>query len=108
MRSMRECVADLQRGGHLVVVDEEVDLRLELAEIQRRLYLNRGPAVLFSNVKGCSFPTVSNLFGTIQRAEYLFRDTVDAGHRTIEQKFNPNQFFRNPGRYWKATLTAWR
>lgn len=105
---MRECVADLLRGGHLVVVDEEVDPRLELAEIQRRLYLNRGPAVLFTNVKGCRFPTVSNLFGTIQRAEYLFRDTLDAVRRAIELKIEPIQFFRNPGRYWKAPLTAWR
>jgi 4-hydroxy-3-polyprenylbenzoate decarboxylase len=108
MRSTRECVADLQRGGHLAVIDDEIDPRLEAAEIQRRVYLNRGPAVLFTNVKGCRFPMVSNLFGTIQRAEYLFRDMLDAVRRAIELKIDPNQFFRNPGRYWKTPLTAWR
>ena len=108
MRSMRECVDDLQRGGHLVVVDDEVDPRLEAAEIQRRLYLNRGPAVLFTNVKGCRFPMVCNLFGTIQRAEYLFRGTLDSVRRAIELKIDPSQFFRNPRRYWQAPLTAWR
>lgn len=108
MRSMRECVADLQRGGHLITVDDEIDARLEAAEIQRRVYLNRGPAVLFTNVKGCRFPMVSNIFGTIQQAEYLFRHTLDAVRRAIELKIDPNQFFRNPGRYWKAPLTAWQ
>lgn len=108
MRSMQDCVSDLQRGGHLVVCDEEVDPRLEMAEIQRRLYLNRGPAVLFTNVKGCRFPMVSNLFGTIQRAEYLFRDTLDSVRRAIELKIEPNAFFRNPSRYWQAPLIAWR
>src|SRR4051812_7852145 len=102
MRSTRECIEDLRRGGHLAVIDDEVDARLEAAEIQRRVYLNRGPAVLFTNVKGCRFPMVSNVFGTIQRAEYLFRDTLDAVRRAIELKIDPNQFFRNPGRYWKT------
>lgn len=108
MRSMQECVDDLQSGGHLVVVDDEIDARLEAAEIQRRVYLNRGPAVLFTNVKGCRFPMVSNIFGTIQRAEYLFRHTLDAVRRAIELKIEPQQFFRNPSRYWNAPLTAWR
>jgi 4-hydroxy-3-polyprenylbenzoate decarboxylase len=51
---------------------------------------------------------VSNLFGTIQQAEYLFRDTLDAVRRAIELKIDPNEFFRNPARYWKTPLTAWR
>jgi len=108
MHSMKECAADLQRGGHLVVVDDEIDARLEAAEIQRRVYLNRGPAVLFRKVRGCRFPMLCNIFGTIQRAEYLFRHTLDAVRRAIELKIDPNQFFRNPGRYWRTPLTAWR
>ncbi len=31
----------------------------ELAEIQRRLYRNQGPAVLFTNVKNCAFPMLA-------------------------------------------------
>ena len=46
---------------------------LEAAEIHRRVYARGGPAVLYANVKGCRFPMVSNLFGTIERARYLFR-----------------------------------
>ncbi len=51
-RRMRDTVDDLKRGGRLVVFNEPVDARLEIAEIQRRLYLNQAPAVLFTNVKG--------------------------------------------------------
>jgi len=107
-RSMRDVVADLERTGHLVVLDDEVDARLEAAEIQRRLYLSRGPAVLLANVKGCRFPLLSNLFGTIQRAEYLFRHTLDNVRRAIELRIDAGSFFRRPLRYWNAPLTAWR
>ena len=63
--------------------------RLEAAEIQRRVYARGGPAVLFANVKGCRFPMVSNLFGTIERARYLFRDTYESVRRAIELKIDP-------------------
>ena len=61
-RSLRECVADLERSRQLVCIDDEIDPHLEAAEIQRRVYQAQGPAILFRRVKGCSFPLVSNLF----------------------------------------------
>ena len=33
----------------------------------------------FARVKGCRFPMVSNLFGTIERTRFLFRDTLAGG-----------------------------
>ena len=54
--SLRACVADLERTGQLVRIDEEIDALLEAAEIQRRVYQASGPAVLFTRVKGCRFP----------------------------------------------------
>ena len=45
--------------------------RLEVAEIQRRVFRAGGPAVLFTNVRGCRFPMVGNLFGTMERVRYL-------------------------------------
>jgi 4-hydroxy-3-polyprenylbenzoate decarboxylase len=107
-RSLKSCVLDLEQAGHLVILGDEVDARLEAAEIQRRVYLSRGPAVLFTNVKGCAFPMVSNLFGTLERAEYLFRDTLERVRRAIELKIDPQNFFRNPARYWSAPLTGYR
>src|SRR5262249_32096722 len=81
--------ADLERTGQLVRLDVEIDPYLEAAEIQRRVYQARGPAVYFARVKGCRFPMVSNLFGTLARARYLFRDTLDAVRRLVELKVDP-------------------
>ncbi len=105
-RSLRQCVDDLRRHDHLVVCEDEIDPHLEAAEIQRRVYLARGPAVFFANVRGCRYPMVSNLFGTIDRARFLFRDTLESVRRLIELKIDPQAFWRNPLRYYKAPLAA--
>jgi 4-hydroxy-3-polyprenylbenzoate decarboxylase len=105
-RTLRQCVADLESAGHLIRLEDEVDARLEAAEIHRRVYRSGGPAVFFANVKGCRFPMVSNLFGTIERARYMFRDTLEAVRRLIELKIDPNQFWRQPRRYLRTPLTA--
>jgi len=70
-RTLKKCVAELESAGHLVRLEDEIDPKLEAAEIQRRVYKSGGPAVLFANVRGCQFPMVSNLFGTIERARYI-------------------------------------
>ena len=85
-RSLRECVADLERTGQLVRLDDEIDPYLEAAEIQRRVYAAGGPAILYTRVKGCRFPMVSNLFGTIERARFLFRDMLAAVRHLVELK----------------------
>ena len=56
-----------QRSGSSCALDDEINANLEAAEIQRRVYAAGGPAVFFTNVTGCRFPLVSNLFGTIER-----------------------------------------
>ena len=104
--TLRALLDDLARAGHLVRLDDEIDARLEAAEIQRRVYARGGPAVLFANVKGCRFPMVSNLFGTIERARYLFRDTLDSVRRAIELKIDPAVGLRDPLKYrpiWGGT-----
>jgi len=106
--SLQQLIQDLARSGHLVRLEDEIDARLEAAEIQRRVYARGGPAVLYANVKGCRFPMVSNLFGTIERARYLFRDTWDSVRRAIELKIDPAVGLRDPLKYWSAPLTAWR
>jgi 4-hydroxy-3-polyprenylbenzoate decarboxylase len=106
--ALHSLLDDLARAGHLVRLEDEIDARLEAAEIQRRVYARGGPAVLFANVKGCRFPMVSNLFGTIERARYLFRNTYDSVRRAIELKIDPTVGLRDPLKYWSAPLTAWR
>jgi UbiD family decarboxylase len=62
----------LKREGDLHVIDETVDPHLELAEIQRRVVAEQGPALLFTRVLGTQFPVVTNLFGTRRRIELAF------------------------------------
>ena len=64
---------DLLRAEHdLLEIHEEVDPYLEIAEIHRRVIQQQGPALLFRNVKGSSFPVVTNLFGTQNRVDLAF------------------------------------
>src|SRR5881398_3427070 len=92
--SLSACVTDLERTGQLARVRIEINPRLEAAAIHRRVYAAGGPAVLFERVKGCAFPMVSNLFGTLDRARYLFRDTLETVHRLMELKADPSGVFR--------------
>ena len=107
-RNLKSCVDDLCQNGHLVEHNELVDPHLEIAEIHRRVYQSGGPAVLFTNVKGCKFPMVSNLFGTIERARFIFRDSIENVKSAIQLKVNPEQALRNPLKHWRAPFIAWQ
>ncbi len=105
-QSTRECIQALERAGQLLRISQEVDPYLEMAEIQRRVYAAKGPAVLFENVKGCKFPCVSNLFGTPERARLLFRDTYDQAAALAAAKADPAALLKNPGKALKAGLSG--
>jgi 4-hydroxy-3-polyprenylbenzoate decarboxylase len=105
-KNMWSCVADLEKNRELIRIKSSVDPNLEMAEIHRRIYDQGGPAILFEKVSGSPFPALSNLYGTISRTEFLFRDTFADVKKIIELKADPTNFLRNPLRYWKAPLTA--
>src|SRR5713226_5752205 len=105
--SLRACVADLERAGQLVRIEREIDPYLEAAEVHRRVYQAGGPAVLFERVKGCRFPMVSNLFGTLERTRFLFRDTLKAVRHLVELKIDATAFWKNPLRYRDMPRALW-
>jgi len=107
-RNLRDCVRDLERTKQLVRIEAEIDADLEAAEIQRRVYRVGGPALYFANVKGCRFPMVSNLFGTIERSRFLFRDALEQVRKLVELKIDPGAFARRPWRYWDVPGVLWR
>lgn len=107
-RSTRSLVQDLHRHGHLLVVDEEVDPKLELAEIHRRVYRRQGPALLFTNVLGSRFPVASNLFGTLERARFIFRHQIDAVRTAVKLKTDPRNALRSPLSLAKMPWVGWR
>lgn len=104
--SLASCVKDLERKGQLVRVKEEIDPYLEIAEIQRRLYEQQGPAVLFERVKGSPFPAVCNLFGTMDRCRIIFRDTLSRVKKIVALKADPTSFFKHPLSYLGTPFLA--
>lgn len=98
-RSLQQCVRDLEKHGHLVRIKEEIDPNLEIAEIQRRVYEAQGPALFFENVKGSDFPAVSNLFGTMERSRFMFRDTLSRIRKIMIAKANPAEALKKPFSY---------
>jgi len=105
-KSLSAAAKDLEKNGRLIRIKEEVDPNLEIAEIHRRVFDTQGPALLFENVKGSPFSALSNLYGTFERTEWLFRHTLEKVQKVIELKADPANFMRNPLRYLGAPLTA--
>ncbi|MCW5200699.1 UbiD family decarboxylase, partial [Desulfobulbus sp. F4] len=58
--SLRQYLDILRRENELLIIDAEVDPYLEIAEIHRRVIAAGGPALLFTKVKGSTFPVVTN------------------------------------------------
>lgn len=104
-RNLAECVRDLERTGQLVRIDTEIDARLEAAAIQRRVCRAGGPALLFSRVKDCRFPMLANLFGTMERTRYLFRDTVDSVRHLLRAGSDPLELLKRPSA-WPRVLSG--
>lgn len=95
-RNLQECLGDLERIGQLIRIDRETDPELEIGAVQRRVYRAGGPALLFTRVKGCSFPMLGNLFGTGKRIRYIFRDSLRALEKVAELKRDPSLLLRRP------------
>lgn len=105
--SLEASVRDLERHGHLVRIREEIDPHLEMAAIHRRVFDLGGPALLFERVRGSPFPAVSNLFGTLDRARFLFRDTLERVRTLAGLKYDPLSALRAPHRALPAALSAY-
>jgi 4-hydroxy-3-polyprenylbenzoate decarboxylase len=104
--SLRACVRDLEQAGQLVRITEEVDPYLEMAAIHMRVYERGGPALYFERVRGSRFPAVSNLFGTIDRSRYIFRDTLKRVQALVELKYDPVRLAKRPLHYLPVMPTA--
>ncbi|SDB36674.1 4-hydroxy-3-polyprenylbenzoate decarboxylase [Desulfonatronum thiosulfatophilum] len=105
--NLQECIRDLEAAGRLVRLDVEVDPYLEAGVIQRRVYQAGGPALLFTRVKGSRFPMLGNLFGTLDRARYLFRDTLPALEKLVRLKVDPGEAMRAPWKNLGLIRTLW-
>ncbi|MGY4539287.1 4-hydroxy-3-polyprenylbenzoate decarboxylase [Mucilaginibacter sp. UYNi724] len=105
-KSLQACITDLEKNGHLIRIKEEVDPYLQMAAIHLRVFEHEGPAILFENVKGSKFPAVSNLFGTLDRSRFIFRDTLDKIKTLVDIKNDPMKAIKHPFKYANTALTA--
>lgn len=106
-KNTRECLDALEARGELVRIDASVDANIEIGAIQRRVFQAGGPALLFTNVKGCRFPMAANIFGTKDRMHFLFRDTIELVARLMKLKLSPMEALKRPWKYLGAPKTAW-
>jgi 4-hydroxy-3-polyprenylbenzoate decarboxylase len=105
-KSLAECVSDLEKHGHLLRIKEEVDPYLEMAAIHMRLYDNQGPAIYFEKVKGSKFPAVSNLFGTLERSKFMFRDSLEQVEQLVNLRSDPVKVLKKPFKLPGIAFTA--
>ena len=104
--SLEACLNDLEANGQLVRVKEEVDPYLEMAAIHLRVYEAKGPALLFENVKGSKFRAASNIFGTIERSKFIFRDTLASVQKLVVLKGDPIKAIKHPFDNFTTGLAA--
>ncbi|MEO0311868.1 MAG: hypothetical protein RIQ89_1525, partial [Bacteroidota bacterium] len=104
--SLETCLLDLEKNGMLIRIKQEVDPYLEMAAIHLRVHEAGGPALLFENVKGSKYRAASNIFGTLERSKFIFRDTLESVQRLIELKSNPIKALKQPFQNFSTGLAA--
>jgi len=89
--SLHAAISDLEKHGHLVRITEPISTELEMAAVHRqvRAMSENAPALFFENIIGAEFPAVSNIFGTVARAEFLFRDALEPMRKLLSIRENP-------------------
>jgi len=94
--NLQQFIKNLESAGELLKISAEVDPKLEVAEIVDRVSKAHGPALLFENVRGSSFPLLINAFGSYKRMEMaLLCDSFDEIAKRIESqmKIRPPKTF---------------
>ena len=105
-KNLHECIVDLEKNGQLVRVTEEVDPNLEMAAIHLKIFNKGGPAIFFENIKGTKYKAVSNLFGTIVRSKFMFRDTFTKVQKMVELRNNPIAALKSPFKFASTGIAA--
>ncbi|MED4172069.1 UbiD family decarboxylase [Halalkalibacterium halodurans] len=105
-QNLQECINDLEKHGHLIRIREEVDPYLEMAAIHLKVYEAGGPALLFENVKGSNYQAVSNLFGTMERSKFIFRQTWQSAENVVALRNDPMSALKHPFAHARTALAA--
>ena len=102
-KSLQECITDLDRKAEIKIITDEVNPDLDMASLHLNEFEKGGKAIFFENIKGSNYKAVSNLFGTLDRSRFMFRDSLEIVKQLIELKTNPISALRTP---FKSLFTA--
>src|SRR3954464_13531068 len=105
-QSLQACLDDLDKTGQLIKIKEQVDPHLEMAAIHLRIHEAGGPALLFENVKGSKYRAASNIFGTLDRSRFIFRDTLEQVQKLIAFKNDPLSVLKSPIKNFKTLFSG--
>lgn len=106
MTILAQVIEDLKAQGELIVIDEEVNPDLEMAAVQLIAYAVGAPALYFPKVKNSRYPAVSNLFGSMDRAYFVFRKQWNLVQKAIALRNNPMKALKSPLGYARTGLSA--
>lgn len=106
-RNLVSCVNDLEKQGQLRRINVALSSDQEIGLIQRRVFAASGPALLFTNVIGCHFSLLGNLFGTLDRTRFIFRDALPRIEQLVKSKVDPLTLLQHPRGILPALAGAW-
>ena len=107
-KTLETCLLDLEANQQLIRIKEPVDPYLEMAAIHLRVHEAQGPALLFENVIGSKYRAASNIFGTLSRSKFIFRDTLAMVQQLIELKNDPIKALKNPIKNFSAGIAGFK
>ncbi|MEI6021282.1 MAG: UbiD family decarboxylase, partial [Bacteroidota bacterium] len=105
-KSLEDCIDDLEKQGQLIRIHEEVDPHLEMAAIHLKVFERGGPALLFEKVKGSKYRALSNLFGTLTRSKFIFRDRFGMMQEMVKLRNSPMAALKQPFKYLGTGVAA--
>ncbi len=105
-QSFMDCIDDLERVGQILRIREEVDPYLEMAAIHRQVHREKGPAILYENIKGSNFAGASNIFGTMDRLAFIFRRSLKPLQLLMETWSDPLPILRQPRKWFALPRTV--
>ena len=95
-KSLQQCISDLYKNGEVRVISEEVNPELDMASIHLNEFKEGKKTLLFENIRGTKYKAASNLFGTLDRGKFIFRNSIDVVKDLIDFKLNPLNALKNP------------
>lgn len=95
-KNLQQCISDLQKKGELRIISEEVSPDLDMASIHLDEFKEGKKTLLFESIKRSKYRSVSNLFGTLDRGKFIFRNSIDVVKDLITLKLNPISALKNP------------